>query len=458
MPSMLLNPENHPYRSLISIFILVRIIYFTIALLTPSPAYDSSTNLILPQRDENGSVLWTLLAKLSERLTRWDAIYFVKIAERGYVNEQEWAFGWGFTRLMGVVGRGIIKISPAHIPSPYPFIFSGLLIANGSHLGSALVLYKLTEFVFPFARAPFPFVASLLHIISPAGLFLAAPYSESLFSLLTFTGYLIYASSSTARSFQRNLGIVAAGAVFSLSTLVRSNGVLNGLILLKSFIEEIWMMFQQIQRAEFIERVGRIISLGIAGLMVGAGLAIPQSIAWVEYCTIERETREWCTRIPPSIYLWVQERYWNVGFLRYWTISNIPLFLLAAPMLCILLKSGTAAVTVNIHEPPPVAAVASNGDKHPKPNPQTPTVLIKEFAIPQVALACLALVSYHVQIINRLSSGCVVWYWWLAQAITNEAQGSAPVGERKVGLWVVRWMVVYGLVQAVLFAGFLPPA
>ena len=114
--------------------------------------------------------------------------------------------------------------------------------------------------------------------------------------------------------------------------------------------------------------------------------------------------------------------------------------------------------------------------------PPEKAALIKNFAIPQVTLAVLALISYHVQIINRLSSGYVVWYWWLAQLITAESQEEvAEEGEkedeenddereklerkkgerkqkRKVGWWIVRWMVVYGLVQAVVFAGFLPPA
>ena len=103
------DPAGRPYRALTLVFLLARAAYFLLALLTPSPAYDSSTSLILPPRDgqanDGDSVWWRLLTALSERLTRWDAIYFVKIAERGYANEQEWAFGYGMTALMGVAGR-----------------------------------------------------------------------------------------------------------------------------------------------------------------------------------------------------------------------------------------------------------------------------------------------------------------------------------------------------------------
>jgi phosphatidylinositol glycan class V len=40
------------------------------------------------------------------KLTRWDAIYFFKAAHRGYLFEQEWAFGWGFTRVIAIVTAG----------------------------------------------------------------------------------------------------------------------------------------------------------------------------------------------------------------------------------------------------------------------------------------------------------------------------------------------------------------
>ena len=38
---------------------------------------------------------------------RWDAIYFIQIAHRGVLFEQEWAFGWGFAKLLTLVGRGM---------------------------------------------------------------------------------------------------------------------------------------------------------------------------------------------------------------------------------------------------------------------------------------------------------------------------------------------------------------
>lgn len=79
--------------------------------------------------------------------------------------------------------------------------------------------------------------------------------------------------------------------------------------------------------------------------------------------------------------------------------------------------------------------------------------LLFRLALPQLALAVLALTSFHVQIITRISSGYPLWYLVLAREITD---GDAK--EIRIAKWTVRWMVMYALIQGVLFASFLPPA
>lgn len=147
----------------------------------------------------------------------------------------------------------------------------------------------------------------MLHILSPAGLVLAAPYSEALFSLLSFLGYYLYAVS--AHAYHARNGALAQLllllAVFLLVATVRGNGVLNGLVLLSEFLSEAYAaavgggtgVDSGVRGVG--ERVGRLLGLGIAGVMVGLGVAMPQVLAWLEYCTIEGETREWCSRTIP---------------------------------------------------------------------------------------------------------------------------------------------------------------
>lgn len=128
----------------------------------------------------------------------------------------------------------------------------------------------------------------------------------------------------------------------------------------------------------------------------------------------------------------------NVGFLRYWTVPNLPLFLLAAPMLVILAKSGMEQL---------------RGRRLPTADNSAESARLLSFvrsaAAAQVVLAVLAATTYHVQIIARISSGYPVWYWWLA--------GSLIRGE-KSGSRIVMFMVMYASIQGALFASFLPPA
>ncbi len=131
----------------------------------------------------------------------------------------------------------------------------------------------------------------------------------------------------------------------------------------------------------------------------------------------------------------------NTGFLHYWTVPNLPLFLLAGPMAFVLLKSGADLFS---HPVPPLAG-------------KTPVqlarlrALVQSTAAAQVELTALALTSYHVQIITRHSSGYPLWYGWLAGALVSQDKAA-------LGKGVLTFMVMYASIQGVLFASFLPPA
>jgi phosphatidylinositol glycan class V len=98
--------------------------------------------------------------------------------------------------------------------------------------------------------------------------------------------------------------------------------------------------------------------------------------------------------------------------------------------------------------------------------------LLRKFALPQLLLAVLALTTFHVQIINRISSGYPVWYFVVAVAMEGSRFAGVKVeGEVKSGKgtgvmcyleeyaeWIVRAGVVYAVVQGGLYASFMPPA
>lgn len=128
----------------------------------------------------------------------------------------------------------------------------------------------------------------------------------------------------------------------------------------------------------------------------------------------------------------------NVGTFRYWTVSNLPLFLLASPTLAVLIWSAYDCISSRQGSH---AAVAQSQLQD--------SIYV---AIPQLVLAILAITNYHVQIITRISSGYPYWYIWLAFA--NGVGAYRP----RLMKAVLKWMVLYATIQAGLYASFLPPA
>lgn len=84
-----------------------------------------------------------------------------------------------------------------------------------------------------------------------------------------------------------------------------------------------------------------------------------------------------------------------------------------------------------------------------------PESMLVRLAVPQGILAVMALTSYHVQIINRISSGYPLWYWYLVSSAMNSL--GSKKHSRTLAI-VVQGMVAYALIQGVLFGSFLPPA
>ena len=120
-------------------------------------------------------------------------------------------------------------------------------------------------------------------------------------------------------------------------------------------------------------------------------------------------------------------------------------------MLALLLRSGIATAAN------PEAALGL--PTSPKGGPRGGTNdslrrLVRALAVVQTLLAVLALTSYHVQIINRISSGYPVYFWWLA----NAASAPATFADRRWAKVMIVFGVAYGMVQAAPFASFMPPA
>lgn len=85
--------QQRPLSALCISWAMWKCLLLLVVMLCPGHGYDTSTGLTM-----DGDSLLPL-----RKLTRWDAIYFVKIAQRGFVHEQEWAFGTGHISLLHVL-------------------------------------------------------------------------------------------------------------------------------------------------------------------------------------------------------------------------------------------------------------------------------------------------------------------------------------------------------------------
>jgi phosphatidylinositol glycan class V len=183
----------------------------------------------------------------------------------------------------------------------------GILVANVSHLLSALVLNSLGQILL--GDNKLALVGALLHIVSPAGLFLSAPYAESTFALLSFTGYLFFAKSCLVRrTLTRDVQLVLSGVFFGLATAFRSNGLSHGVPFAWEFLRQLAIL----PRRRTLETGRKLIVLGIGGLCVAAGSAVPQFVAYQRFCSGQATDglRPWCHGHMPSIYGFVQQHYW----------------------------------------------------------------------------------------------------------------------------------------------------
>lgn len=209
---------------------------------------------------------------------------------------------------------------------------AGVMLAHACHFASTLVLYRLGLRVW--ADRTWALVAALLHVFSPAGLFLSAPYNESPFSLLSFLGWLLLAQSCTdpRRDGQSSAAVASSSSLsshaltllsaasFGLATVFRTNGLLNGIPFALDLLVTLYRLVEDPDQSRTTAYVVKIGVLGLSGLLVAAGSFVPQYVAYRIYCAgdlvdstpglASSDVRPWCLSLVPSIYNFVQRTYW----------------------------------------------------------------------------------------------------------------------------------------------------
>ena len=199
---------------------------------------------------------------------------------------------------------------------PEPEAWAGVASSHIFHLVSALTLHNLSRLLLKGNSNghQIAFAASCLHIVSPAGIFLSAPYGESLFSCLHHLGYYLFAKALLYQAelafWKHDLMILLSGFLIALATSIRSNGLASGILFLyEVFVDGLHIL----KMGPSLERARKMAFTIAGGLSVSIGSIVPQYIAYRLYCRESESvgmSRQWCNRTIPSIYDFVQKHYW----------------------------------------------------------------------------------------------------------------------------------------------------
>ncbi|KAJ7715125.1 glycosyltransferase family 76 protein [Mycena metata] len=341
-------------------------------------------------------------AATSHLLLRWDAIHFLHIARSGYVYEHEWAFLPGLPFLLSLFPTSIVA----------PTVLSLAAACDGSLTLYALSLHHLGS----------PALAKLATILSllpgsPVTVFLA-PYTEPFFTYLSYKGMLYCTQSS----------YFAAAIAFTLAAAFRSNG-----FLLSGFI--IWgLLIKPILEHKPLPLIS-ILNCAASSALPFTPFIAHNYAAYLAFCTAELPGA-WCARRLPLIYSHVQEHYWNSGFLRYWTLQQLPSFLIAAPPLFV------------------ISAFSVRHLRHWIKSPAAPgraflSASIAPHAIHALIMSAILLFASHTQIVLRLAAAMPITYWAAAWLLMEHPKWG--------GAWVA-WSVLWGALSSLLWGAFLPPA
>ena len=281
---------------------------------------------------------WTL-EKIFGGFGKWDAVYFLKIAEQGYKYEQYMAFFPFYPWLLRILARTLHPLLQYFVSERNLLLTCGWVLNTVFFALAAVSLYRLTHGLF--RKKNLALVSTLLFCFNPASVFMASLYTESLFCCLQFTA-LCYLEEERP---------TLAVLLFGLGCAARSNGVIScGFVthqIIKHFVSDELDSLKSTARLfnlfNLSNAVMASLKLSIFNGIILAPFILFQLYGYVLYCIpladVTRDTAysPWCDKLIPLPYSYIQDRYWNVGFLRYFESKQIPNFLLATPM--ILLSS-----------------------------------------------------------------------------------------------------------------------
>ncbi|XP_060534913.1 GPI mannosyltransferase 2 [Cylas formicarius] len=406
---------------------------------------------------------------------RWDAQYFMHIARHGYTYENALAFFPFYPLAVSVAGR---TVSPAlifcQLDSILLAVFVIVNVVVFKH--AALALYKLTGALFDQRLA---YGSAVLFCFNPASVFFVAPYTECVFSYLTFQSltnclslHAKYAKPKAAFSIKDLLYLTPV----ALSTATRSNGLLN--VGFPVYIVACSCLKGLKPNSPNLN-VLRVVKHFAVAVVVAAFCVLPFA-AYQYYCyrmfcddfvanvgpaiieharrngfvlpgEFAKHNQSWCHRSMPLAYSYVQDRYWNVGLLRYYRLKQVPNFLLALPALAITSRYCVKLLCVNFRRNPRFLLAFD-------PKGAGQGVYAAEggvFALHALFLSVFCALFVHVQVSTRMLCSATPAFYWACADNVNLLKVPGRT-DSPTELFFRTYFVSYFIAGTLLFCNFLP--
>ncbi|WWC86193.1 uncharacterized protein L201_001066 [Kwoniella dendrophila CBS 6074] len=443
--------------------VAIRLIHITILHILSRliPPFDSSHTLFLDDTINTGRGTNSIIPGL-----RWDSIHFLSIAKDGYQWEQQLAFQPLLLGILRILG-GCLSWLKGRELNVQDIVFSGMIFNSFVWVGSCVSLYNLT---FHLYSTKFALLTTILYMIPPTPV-PSLPYTEPLYAFTTFSGiYFLIVKKH----------YLLSGLTFAVATATRATGIFNVLMLGGSIIlgdlPTESLSGKAVSRRLFTRSWKAIIPC----ILTISPFLIFQWYAYQSFCSNpnDSEKRPWCDQKLPFVYGFVQKEYWNNGLFNYWSISNIPNFILPLPIFLVSI-SGTCKY---------LKSTFGSKTRFSSQGLSTKSDLLILY-IHHMLMLSLLLFASHTQILLRTCITDPVIWWNIASlsldrkenrngiANTNlqgkngnegqyederkyaqQRNVSQPHELKGIIKWWIGWCAIWSTVATILWVGHYPPA
>lgn len=226
---------------------------------------------------------------------------FWTLSSRGYVYDKNHAFFPLLPFIISCTRSLTSALFPALAESLTLIVC--IAIGNAVFVLSVAVFYKLALVVVGVEK--YAYRATVMYIFNPAAVYFTVVYNESYYALFSMLGmYLCH----TAESYHK---IIWGSLCFALATCCRSNGVI---LLLFCAYFTLRLMFSPLNLSNFLK--GVLAGLTCFFIVASVFFIFTIYVGYEAYCKSAEKVPEWCNSFMPNVYSFVQEKYWQVGFLR----------------------------------------------------------------------------------------------------------------------------------------------